>query len=64
MDGQKKRKGGAEGERERIKRREALAADAAKCCKISDMFVSKGPEEFSINTAKESCAYLKKPGWN
>jgi hypothetical protein len=39
MDGQK-RKGGAE--RERIKKRKALATDAAKCCKINDMFASKG----------------------
>ncbi|RXN12350.1 SCAN domain-containing 3-like protein [Labeo rohita] len=37
---ERKRKGGAE--RERIKRKKALAADAASCCKIPAMFASKG----------------------
>lgn len=37
---ERKRKGGAE--RERIKRRKALATDAASCCKIPAMFAGKG----------------------
>lgn len=37
---ERKRKGGAE--RERIKRKKALATDAASCCKIPAMFASKG----------------------
>lgn len=41
MDGWKKRKGKAE--RERIKKRKALTTDTAKCCKISEIFASKGP---------------------
>ncbi|CAL8297970.1 unnamed protein product [Arctogadus glacialis] len=44
MESQKKRKGGAE--RERDRKRKALATDGAKCCKISDMFTRR--EENSI----------------
>lgn len=40
MDGQKKRQGGAE--RESIKERQAT--DAAKGCKISDIFARKRPK--------------------
>ncbi len=54
MDGQKKRKGGSD--REQMKKRKALVTDAAKCCKISDMFASKGPGQSKTHTCTHTRA--------
>ncbi|CAB1429867.1 unnamed protein product [Pleuronectes platessa] len=47
--GQKERKGGAE--RERIKKRKALASYGAEYCKIRDMFARKGQGTLCSRTA-------------
>ena len=44
------RKGKMEQRGREYKKRKALATDAAKCCKISDMFASKGPGQSKTHT--------------
>ncbi|KAL1251687.1 hypothetical protein QQF64_019483 [Cirrhinus molitorella] len=58
---ERKRKGGAE--MERIKRKKALATDAASCCKIPAMFASKGTgchnvQDKRIRPADEARSYI------